>query len=210
MAFTYTWNSAFKSAPSDTENVSQGAGRIRDLKEAIAERMKVAHSWAGDADDGTLLGSAVADSIGFVSGTDMLFVQASAPTGWTQITAVNDRVLRLVSGTGAGTGGSWTISGLTHAHTHTFDTPAHKHELPMSEGNNTLDNALTATFGTGSTTINSSDMSATDASSGDAALSGSTIFSDAGGTTDAASTNAVSSTGAWRPSYIDVIQASKD
>ncbi|HEX2795702.1 MAG TPA: hypothetical protein VHN38_01345, partial [Immundisolibacter sp.] len=47
------------------------------------------------------------------SGTKMVFAQAAAPTGWTQDASVNDRVLRVVSGAGAGVGGSWTISGLT-------------------------------------------------------------------------------------------------
>lgn len=40
------------------------------------------------------------------SGTDMLFFQAAAPTGWTQITTQNNKALRVVSGTGGGTGGS--------------------------------------------------------------------------------------------------------
>jgi hypothetical protein len=40
------------------------------------------------------------------SGTVMLFYQASAPTGWTQVTTQNNKALRVVSGTGGGTGGS--------------------------------------------------------------------------------------------------------
>ena len=40
------------------------------------------------------------------TGTVMLFFQAAAPTGWTQVTTQNDKALRVVSGTGAGTGGS--------------------------------------------------------------------------------------------------------
>jgi hypothetical protein len=55
------------------------------------------------------------------SNVDMLFVQAAAPTGWTQRTTINDRVLRMVSGTGAGTGGSWTISGIS-VNDHTLST----------------------------------------------------------------------------------------
>jgi hypothetical protein len=39
-------------------------------------------------------------------GTVMLFAQAAAPTGWTQVTTQNDKALRVVSGTGGGTGGS--------------------------------------------------------------------------------------------------------
>jgi len=47
------------------------------------------------------------------SGTKMIFAQATAPTGWTQDTSINDKVLRVVDGQGGGTGGSWTISGLS-------------------------------------------------------------------------------------------------
>jgi hypothetical protein len=44
------------------------------------------------------------------SGTTMLFMQAAAPTGWTQVTSLNDYGLRLVSGTGGGTGGTVPFS----------------------------------------------------------------------------------------------------
>jgi hypothetical protein len=44
------------------------------------------------------------------SGTTMLFLEASAPTGWTQVTSLNNYALRLVSGTGAGTGGTVNFS----------------------------------------------------------------------------------------------------
>jgi hypothetical protein len=40
------------------------------------------------------------------AGTVMLFYQAAAPTGWTQVTTQNNKALRVVSGVGAGTGGS--------------------------------------------------------------------------------------------------------
>jgi hypothetical protein len=43
---------------------------------------------------------------GVPSGTVMLFYQAAAPTGWTQITTHNDKALRVVSGAGGGSGGS--------------------------------------------------------------------------------------------------------
>jgi len=43
-------------------------------------------------------------------GTKMTFLQASAPTGWTQDATNNDRALRLVSGTGGGTGGTHPIN----------------------------------------------------------------------------------------------------
>jgi hypothetical protein len=63
------------------------------------------------------------------SGTKMVFFQSSPPTGWTQDTDVNNRLLRVVSGTGGGTGGTWTISGLTVAgHSLTVaQMPSHSH-----------------------------------------------------------------------------------
>lgn len=44
------------------------------------------------------------------AGSVMLFYQAAAPTGWTQVTSLNDYALRLVSGTGGTTGGTTAYS----------------------------------------------------------------------------------------------------
>jgi hypothetical protein len=44
------------------------------------------------------------------SGTKMLFYQAAAPVGWTQDATHNDKVLRVVSGAGGGSGGSNNFS----------------------------------------------------------------------------------------------------
>jgi len=43
MAYSFDWNSEFKDAPGDSEAISGGAGRIRDLKEAIQERIAHDH-----------------------------------------------------------------------------------------------------------------------------------------------------------------------
>ena len=64
------------------------------------------------------------------AGSVMSFFQSSAPTGWTKVTSQNNKVLRVVSGTGGGTGGTWaTSSGVTTStigsHTHT--SAAHTH-----------------------------------------------------------------------------------
>ncbi len=50
------------------------------------------------------------------SGTVMLFVQTSAPTGWTKSTAHDDKAIRIVSGT-AGSGGSTAFSTVFAART---------------------------------------------------------------------------------------------
>jgi len=44
------------------------------------------------------------------SGSVMLFYQSAAPTGWTQVTSLNDYDLRLVSGAGGTTGGTTAYS----------------------------------------------------------------------------------------------------
>lgn len=57
------------------------------------------------------------------SGTELVLDQDVAPTGWARVTTHNDRVLRLTTGV-PGTGGSWTISGLSFAHDHTINSSA--------------------------------------------------------------------------------------
>ena len=71
---------------------------------------------------------------GIPSGTAMLFIQAAAPTGWTKSTTLNDYALRIVSGTGGGTGGSIAFStalgpsGTSGATTlSTAQMPSHNH-----------------------------------------------------------------------------------
>jgi len=52
MAFSRTWNAAYEAQPADVENISLGAGRIRNLKSDIQERLEIDHFHAGDAQDG--------------------------------------------------------------------------------------------------------------------------------------------------------------
>lgn len=83
-------------------------------------------------------GGAVHRMIQLPAGTKMLFYQASAPPGWTQDTTANDRVLRVVDSAGAGTGGSWTISGVT-VDNHTLTTaemPSHDHGMGNAGSHN--------------------------------------------------------------------------
>ena len=59
--------------------------------------------------DGTV-GNSRANFFG-PSGTTVLFFRASAPTFWTQVTTHNNKALRVVSGTGGGSGGVNTFTG---------------------------------------------------------------------------------------------------
>lgn len=74
------------------------------------------------------------DDVGTVipAGTVMVFYQAAAPAGWTQVVTQNDKALRVVSGSGGVAGGSQGLSStifIAHnhnvlSHTHTI---SHKH-----------------------------------------------------------------------------------
>ena len=59
-----------------------------------------------DGEDGTPGTPGGPGPAGVPSGATMLFYQSSAPTGWTQVTSQNNKALRVVSGSGGGTGGS--------------------------------------------------------------------------------------------------------
>jgi hypothetical protein len=90
--------------------------------------------------------TAITTAQGIPSGSVFLLYQAAAPTGWTQVTALNDYALRLVSGTGGTTGGTTafstvftnqtptiTTSGTTGATTLTIaQIPSHSHTTVSS------------------------------------------------------------------------------
>lgn len=86
----------------------------------------------------TLAGVPVPES--FPAGTAMLFVQAAAPTGWTLSTTHNNKALRIVSGSGGGSGGSLAFttafgSGSTDATTlSTTQMPGHTHSYIYTTG----------------------------------------------------------------------------
>lgn len=71
----------------------------------------------------------------------MLFFQAAAPTGWTKSTTHNDKAIRIVSGTGGGSGGSSpfsTVFAKTATNNHTLtsaDTPLHNHTFQQAAFN---------------------------------------------------------------------------
>lgn len=48
----------------------------------------------------------------FPTGSAWIFYQTSAPTGWTKSTAHNDKALRIVSGSGGGSGGTNSFSSM--------------------------------------------------------------------------------------------------
>lgn len=120
--------------------------------------------------------------------TPFLVIASTAPLGWTQVTTWNDRALRIVSGTGAATGGSWTIGGITIAnHTHSIaNDGGHSHSIPAG-----------GSFGWYAPGIDASSTTSSAAA-----------HNHTGGTGTAALP--ISSDGTWRPSYLDCIAVTKN
>jgi hypothetical protein len=158
----------------------------------------------------------------FLSGTKMLFYQDTAPDGWSLLDTLNNKYVYITKGSIAGgeTGGtihstgSYTISGLTHAHTHTgpshtHSTPNHSHSLnssPVGGLGGVANERIVESGGyydraamVGSDTRNALISSTT--SSG-----GGTTGAGGNGATSGASTDGIVSDGTWRlPGYCCII-----
>lgn len=122
----------------------------------------------------------------FPSGTKLPFFQASAPLGWTIDNTVNDKVLRVVDDAGGGSGGSWTLSGVT----------VDEHILIEDEIPSHFHATTCYSTGVGNIGVGGGSSVSTSATS----ATGGGLGHDHGLTSDAV----------WRPAYIDVIVCSKD
>lgn len=198
MAFSITWNAAFEADPEDTDQLSEGALRIRNLKIAIRERME---DGGIDWDGLGLTNVAIADRA-FATGVKALFVQAAAPTNWTKDVDQNDRVIRVNSSAGGGTAGSWTVSGLTNGLTGS-------HVLAEADIPNILGTFQVAAGGGVATGVFSSVADGLRHEGGASSGNKFTLnFGGDGGHTHTGPT--ISSDGVWRPAYLDVIKCTKD
>ena len=86
----------------------------------------------------------------FPSNTVLLFYQASAPTGWTQVTTQNDKALRVVSGTGGGSGGSTNFTSVFTSKS--VPLQQHSHRYGFAQGSSgAINNGYAGIFGVGGT-----------------------------------------------------------
>jgi hypothetical protein len=86
----------------------------------------------------------------FAAGTTLLFYQASAPTGWTQVTTQNNKALRVVSGTGGGTGGTSSFTAVFASRS----VPLPNHTHSGSTGNQSADHSHSGSGTTGGQSSN--------------------------------------------------------
>lgn len=122
----------------------------------------------------------------FPAGTRMPFMQAAPPAGWVLDTTANDKVLRVNTTSGGGTGGSWTITGLT-VPDHTLSIA----ELPAHTHPNTTPSGPIGTLGLGPPS----------------AVAAYTTFTNSGSAGSGSPHNhgSVAADSAWRPAYVDVV-----
>lgn len=182
--------------PLDSDARSSASSHIQLIKQALLNTFaKVGAAISASSADFSMLaglGLLPGGVLHMPAGTVALFVQAAAPTGWTQVVTWNDTILRVVNdGTGSSIGGSWTISGVTAADA---GHPLAVSELPVhSHTANSI--ATTGTVqGGGSLTMVSGTSNTVSVGAGNAHTHTITIAAD----------------GTWRPAYVNVIACSKN
>lgn len=162
----------------------------------------------------------------FETGTKLCFYQSSAPTGWIQIIddTSNNRLFRVVSGTGGGYGGSHSpiLMDVIPAHTHTYsgtsqtESESHTHSFSGTTGgggsHSGHSGAVQSGGHGGSGWYNGGDQFGLAFSVANHTHS----FSGTSNTASATHTHAYSGTTAsnlsssnWTPRYIDLILCSK-
>lgn len=231
----------------NSEHIAAGAVDLEHMSSESVDEDNLYISNAGSngqflqkqsGNNGGLTWATVSSEDYIPDGSVMVFFQANAPTGWTKVTTQNDKTLRVVSGTGGGTGGDWAMSaGETtsshggHAHTsaaHTHTTPSHSHNHNLSAGAHTLSTSeMPSHSHNAATPQNSRYLSGNSNNAGSGStgntggggshshsLSGS-ITSGGSGTSGSTTPGDTGSAGSHThtiaaPQYIDVIICSKD
>lgn len=152
----------------------------------------------------------------FPSGTKLMFAQAAAPTGWTQVVddSANNRMLRVINTGGGGVGGSHSpiLNNVVPAHTHGFTTSTESAYHSHSDSGHVHGSATGSGFWDYTPAVGPNSLGgpvgATPSSTtatGYANIGIQSALHTHFGTTD----NGSSSTN-WTPRYIDMILCSKN
>jgi len=161
---------------------------------------------AANIEDAAITRPKCASGVTFEAGVKAVFAQASAPAGWTQVTTDNDKMLRVVSGTGGGTGGSWgPTTGAGTAHYHTGGSHYHNVDIGYSAANIFQMKAADGNSFSGDKYLAEHPLSA-----GGGASTGIRTDSVSAGNTGSESAHTHTISSSWRPAYKDVIVCSRD
>ena len=114
--------------------VSSGAISIASTSNAYGRKFVSTTEPTGVCDGDIWYDTSGTDAGAFSSGTTLLFYQAAAPTGWTKSTTHDNKAIRVVSGTGGGSGGTTNFTSVFTSrgvplpqHAHSVNDPGHAH-----------------------------------------------------------------------------------
>lgn len=178
--------------------ISQGDDHIRGIKNVLQNTI------TNDGVPGALI----------PSGSILMFVQGTQPSGWDCVYAADDVVPMIESTVAQGgtTGGSWTIAGLSSGLTaiNTSQMPAHTHSGTTGQQSANHSHTYTAPVGAFNPTTGAGGVGAQTTTAATSGISQGHVHSF---TTDATGGNqghnhTIAQNGAWRPSYIKVILCS--
>ena len=154
-----------------------------------------------------------------------MFAQSFAPTGWTRVTndSANNRMLRVVSTGGGGTGGNYdpTVMNVVPSHTHSFSTgnESANHSHTFTTGTVSSDHAHAYTASNSNNVAGSNFIFLNRNSGVFGATTGGINANHVHGGTTAGMSNSHSHSGStdngssqtnWTPRYIDMILCSKN
>lgn len=133
----------------DADNISQGTVNVNRLPDAstsgqgvVQLNTSITSSSTTQAATPSAVKAAYDAAIQVIpSGSVMLFYQSAAPTGWTKLTTNNNKALRVVSGSGGGTGGSNTF---TSAFDSSRAVPLLQHNHTANSSNQTSNHSHSA------------------------------------------------------------------
>ena len=138
------------------------------------------------------------------TGTAMMFVQTSAPTGWTKSTTHNNKALRVVSGTASSGGTTAFTSVFTSRTISTANMPSHTHTATVSDPGHTHTVVTNITSGVGA---------GPSSQAGGTGSTNTTTYTSSSSTTGISVSNDNAGSGTamdFAVQYVDVIIATKD
>lgn len=107
-------------------NITFGDGTTQSTAGAPLNGTGASGTWGISISGNAVTATTATNWAAMPAGTRLMFAQSAAPTGWTQVTddTANNRMLRVVTGAGNGTGGSHSpiLNNVVPSHTHGFTT----------------------------------------------------------------------------------------
>ena len=203
--------------PTATDPKSQGDDHLRLVKSVLLTDFPNVGGIVTATHTELNLLSGQTGAISFPANTRISFAQASAPTGWVQVTddSANNRMLRVVNASGAGTGGTQSpiLNDTVPAHSHSFTTGLqsanHSHNINDYGHSHVsgvpFDNGAYGTSGISSTNGKTGVQAYSTSPYTSTSVTGISNGPETVNHTHSGSTDGGSSQANWAPRYIDMI-----